>query len=891
MKNKQNPSVFTLIFLLTITGSLSLFTPVQAETWTDITLPYTITQSGNYRITEGCSSSGLLLSINASNVIVDGQDKLIQSTQSEDDYAISIASGCTNILLKEFNVTGSDYGLYAIEIGNFTVQDSTFVNNTAAAIFAYNVTDFVFLHSRLSNNSNGLVVIDSSNLTIADSHFKNNTYGMQFVQCRDIVFQSNYVNNNTYGLASVGSNNTTVCDSAFTENYDGIEAVDTDLTIDNTDVSDNFEIGISFVEGNLAAHNFAVNNNTVGLYVGLCNVTVTYGSIANNLIGIYTILSNTTAVDCAINNNTNFGVAALASYSTVIDDCGVSNNSFGILSYGAQNMVLKNSVIANNSLGMNDYLGNNTLITGNIFDKNGLNEDPAFGGAVMFEETNCTATNNAFTNNNDALMIGIFSDELNNTQTYHYNSFVNNNYTFDFNYQLPSNYTNQQIYFYNNLVNDTGYVNPDSFYTDELIVPPNTVLHLNTTLQAGQRAYSSSRMIGGNYWAHPNGTGYSQTATDADTDGFTDIPFDVFGNATIYDYLPYTSNFIENVVNLIITPQVSTIKAGTSVTFVTTAHDKYGNSWNVTADYTIDGTSFNGTLTGHYTDSYYIEASYGGKTANTTIAVAPGDVDHYVVLTATSVKVDTPFAIKVVAVDAYSNIVTDFSGSVSLSVNNSSISPTKTGDFTNGIWTGTATIPSIGTFKVTATDSNGNTGTSVALTVTDQETTTPTPTPSPSSSIQATKEDNSKVNLGLDGNISSSQISDVTITTNQTAQTVTVSLTITGQSGYSGFCNLTIPKSTVNFAIAPTILIDGQPAANQGYTEDDQNFYVWFTTTFSTHQIDIEFNEQPTTSPGAGDVYWWATPAAAIIALVLVSIVIAIRFSRKTKTGFKQSKV
>ena len=68
-------------------------------------------------------------------------------------------------------------------------------------------------------------------------------------------------------------------------------------------------------------------------------------------------------------------------------------------------------------------------------------------------------------------------------------------------------------------------------------------------LQTGTRAYSSGSMIGGNYWAHPNGTGPSQTGTDTNHDGFIDTPFDLFGNSsigTVYDYLPYSSGYASN---------------------------------------------------------------------------------------------------------------------------------------------------------------------------------------------------------------------------------------------------------------------------------------------------------------------------------------------------------
>jgi hypothetical protein len=68
-----------------------------------------------------------------------------------------------------------------------------------------------------------------------------------------------------------------------------------------------------------------------------------------------------------------------------------------------------------------------------------------------------------------------------------------------------------------------------------------------------------------------------------------------------------------------------------------------------------------------------------------------------------------------------------------------------------------------------------------------------------------------------------------------------VSFTVTGQSGTTGFGNITIPKSAVPYGTTPTINIDGQPASNQGYTQDSNNYYVWYTTHFSTHEVSIVF--------------------------------------------------
>jgi hypothetical protein len=84
-------------------------------------------------------------------------------------------------------------------------------------------------------------------------------------------------------------------------------------------------------------------------------------------------------------------------------------------------------------------------------------------------------------------------------------------------------------------------------------------------------------------------------------------------------------------------------------------------------------------------------------------------------------------------------------------------------------------------------------------------------------------------------------MSNITIVTNQTASTTTLSFTLTGQSGTVGFSNVTIPKSAVPYGTTPVIYIDNLPAQNQSYTQDANNYYISYTTHFSTHQIFIVF--------------------------------------------------
>lgn len=547
--NKQKSFVYTLIFLLTVSGTLSLFTFAEGETWTDITLPYTINQGGNYRISAAYNGSGTALSINASNVVVDGQNKLLSLTQTESDTAISIMPNSRNVLLKNINQTSSDYGVYAKD-GNFTVTDSLFTNNNSTAIFAFNVTEFTVEHSRLSNNTYGFVAVDCSNFTVNDCHIKNNTKGVVSVLGNGVTVQSSYFNNNTEALSAQNCTDLQLTGSAFVENEDAINATFTALNVSDISASDNSGYGVLLTSSNLTAINSRCDNNTIGVYAQYSNYTITNSSLSNNLAGIFSSGSNETLVDCRIDDNSMYSIISILSNATTIDDCSVKNSEYGIAALGTQTLTVTNSLIFNNSYaGLIEQECNSTL-SHNNFTQNGLSEETleSGGGAIFDIETNSTVIDNVFKNNYDVLLVGGFNEETVSTLNYTYNTFENNSYTFDFNYDLPSNSTNLQIYFYNNNVNDTSYVNPASLEDSEYM-PKASTFNLNTTVQFGARVYGNGPYIGGNYWAHPNGTGFSQTGTDADKDGFIDQPFELFGNATlgvVYDYHPYSSSFDVN---------------------------------------------------------------------------------------------------------------------------------------------------------------------------------------------------------------------------------------------------------------------------------------------------------------------------------------------------------
>ena len=92
-------------------------------------------------------------------------------------------------------------------------------------------------------------------------------------------------------------------------------------------------------------------------------------------------------------------------------------------------------------------------------------------------------------------------------------------------------------------------------------------------------------------------------------------------------------------------------------------------------------------------------------------------------------------------------------------------------------------------------------------------------------------------------------MSNVTITTDDSAKAITLSFFVSGQNGTTGFGNITIPKTLIPNGTSPVIYIDNKKASNQGFTQDQENYYVGYTTHFSVHQVAFVFSSQISSNP------------------------------------------
>jgi hypothetical protein len=72
--------------------------------------------------------------------------------------------------------------------------------------------------------------------------------------------------------------------------------------------------------------------------------------------------------------------------------------------------------------------------------------------------------------------------------------------------------------------------------------------------------------------------------------------------------------------------------------------------------------------------------------------------------------------------------------------------------------------------------------------------------------------------------------------------------------------------------------------------EDDNYYYVWYTTHFSTHEISIVFTSENSIAPNIGhaqpddlQIIYGAAVGAAIVAAIVVTLTLLTR-TRKQKT-------
>jgi hypothetical protein len=101
--------------------------------------------------------------------------------------------------------------------------------------------------------------------------------------------------------------------------------------------------------------------------------------------------------------------------------------------------------------------------------------------------------------------------------------------------------------------------------------------------------------------------------------------------------------------------------------------------------------------------------------------------------------------------------------------------------------------------------------------------------------IQATKDDGQNITLRIDSDMRILWSGPANVTANQITASTNVSFIVTVDERINNFANVTIPISAIPYGTTPTIYFKNQRAQDQGYAQDDTNYYVWCTAYFTDY--------------------------------------------------------
>lgn len=98
--------------------------------------------------------------------------------------------------------------------------------------------------------------------------------------------------------------------------------------------------------------------------------------------------------------------------------------------------------------------------------------------------------------------------------------------------------------------------------------------------------------------------------------------------------------------------------------------------------------------------------------------------------------------------------------------------------------------------------------------------------------LQITSEDGKNVTLAISGNVSVNQITGFFFQNLPDWYNHTnIDFNLIALNGSTAFVNMTIPKNAILGGTATVVATNGDLPKNNGFTQDTEHFYVWFTTT------------------------------------------------------------
>nr|WP_269849067.1 NosD domain-containing protein [Methanosarcina horonobensis] len=464
-----------------------------------------------------------------------------------------------NCTLSENTVTGGEFGLHLDNSGNSSVNDNSISSVSTCGLWLNRASGNEVSGNELQDNGYGIAVrgLSDGNRLYNNTISGSERFGFWLSASEANILRNNSMQDNTFNFM----------DDVYYRNENLIpNDIDTSNLVDGktiyylTGESDKVldsssNAGTVYMIGceNVTVRDLVLEKNGYGVFLAessnstLYNLTV-FGN-NNGIIG-------RDGIDCNYSNNNvknnSCGIDLIDGKDNYLNNNIISENMYGLM-LSSDSSVLRNNLLSDNeySFGASPYTGQGTC---DIDTSNLVNGKPIYylkgesdrvldtssnaGTVYLFDCENITVRDQVLEHNiyglflynttNSSLENNVIS--LNDEGIYLYISDTNilrdNN--------LSDNYCGLEL-------DDSG---NNSIYNNLFRNMDNIFLRgecdgniWNVSRTDGPNILGGP-YIGGNCWAAPGGTGFSETTPDADGDGFCDTSYEIPNSDNEFDSLP-----------------------------------------------------------------------------------------------------------------------------------------------------------------------------------------------------------------------------------------------------------------------------------------------------------------------------------------------------------------
>ena len=575
---------------------------------------------------------------------------------------------------------------------NNILENNTAKSNARYGIYLSGSSNNSLRDNSVSNGTNVIYLVWSSGNTISGNKVDfGNQHDIMLDNSSDNGITNNIISSSPYGIAVRYSNNNNLISNNAYNNTQGfyITLTSRNNTLSKNKANSNTGSGISLyrVNDNILESNEANSNTNQGILLDNSSSNKVFNNTASqNFRGIYlsSLSSGNTISNNTVNSNSGSGITldGAGNGNNLTSNVAGLNSVYGIyLVNSTNNNLINNKAPGNSKKGIYIISSTGNMVSGNTVSDNGEE------GIMLLTSTSNILYRNKAVNNSYG--ISMSSSQSNNIS--------GNSVTLSRTHGLFLCVQSINNNIFDNYLNNT--FNVDNKNNGSIWYKTKTS---GTNVVGGP-------YIGGNYWANPLGTGFSQTATDANEDGIADSSY--IGDNLI-DNFPLVAVYIPEPVLPVVNFNVNVTSgnAPLAVLFTDLSQNSTSRSWDINNDGVEDSNA---------SSFVYVYTSPGTYTSKLTVSNANGTDSKTAVITVLEKQ-------KILPVADFSTSVT--SGSAPLSVLFTDLSQDATSrswDFNNdGI--SDATDKSLvyvftneGTYTVnlTATNENGTASKQATITV------------------------------------------------------------------------------------------------------------------------------------------------------------------------------